>query len=116
MSNSEEYVLLIVPGLLLVTIPTSCSPACHHPCNSRWRVRIFGHARNDYRNNDDQADVTHLLGVSMIPGAEIAMLIIIQASILDKTLSPPQLYSAMVLVVVLTSIISPIVLKKLNAS
>lgn len=52
----------------------------------------------------------------MIPGAEIAMLIIIQASILDKTLSPPQLYSAMVLVVVLTSIISPIVLKKLNAS
>ncbi len=57
-----------------------------------------------------------LLGVSMIPRAEIAMLIIIQASILDKTLIPPQLYSAMVLVVVLTSIISPVVLKKLNTN
>lgn len=57
-----------------------------------------------------------LLGVSMIPRAEIAMLIIIQASILDKTLIPSELYSAMVLVVVLTSIISPIVLKKLDTS
>jgi len=57
-----------------------------------------------------------LLGVSMIPRAEISMLIIIQASILDKTLIPSELYSAMVLVVVLTSITSPIVLKKLNAS
>ena len=55
-----------------------------------------------------------LLGVSMIPRAEISMLIIIQASLLDKNLIPPELYSAMVLIVVLTSIISPIVLKKLT--
>ena len=57
-----------------------------------------------------------LLGVSMVPRAEITMLIVFQASKLDASLISPQLYSALVIVVVLTSVGSPIVLRKLIAS
>jgi len=55
-----------------------------------------------------------LLGISMVPRAEISMLIILQASLFGKNLIPPELYSAMVLVVILTSVVSPIVLRKLK--
>ncbi len=55
-----------------------------------------------------------LLGVSMIPRAEISMLIFIQVGILDPTLVPAELYSAMVLVVVVTAVFSPLALRRLG--
>lgn len=54
-----------------------------------------------------------LLGISMVPRAEIAMLIVFQASLLGTNIVPPKLYAATVLVAVLTSVISPIILRKL---
>lgn len=54
-----------------------------------------------------------LLGVSMVPRAEIAMLIVFQASLLGKEIVSPELYAAMVLVTVLTSIMSPVYLRYL---
>jgi len=54
-----------------------------------------------------------LLGISMVPRAEIAMLIVFQASLLDKNIISSELYAAMVLVAVLTSVTSPIILRKL---
>lgn len=54
-----------------------------------------------------------LLGVSMVPRAEIALLIVFQASLLGEEIVSPELYAAMVLVTVLTSIISPVYLRYL---
>jgi len=54
-----------------------------------------------------------LLGVSMVPRAEIALLIVFQASLLGEEIISPELYAAMVLVAVLTSIISPVYLRYL---
>jgi Kef-type K+ transport system membrane component KefB len=56
-----------------------------------------------------------LLGFSMIPRAEITMLIVFQAGMLNNSLISPELYSAMVIVVVLSSVASPVVLRKLIA-
>lgn len=54
----------------------------------------------------------------MVPRAEIAMLIIFQASLLGEEIISPELYTAMVLMAILTSIASLIflryVLKKQN--
>ena len=49
----------------------------------------------------------------MVPRAEIAMLIDFQASLLGEEIVSPELYAAMVLVTVLTSIISPVYLRYL---
>lgn len=57
-----------------------------------------------------------LLGISMVPRAEIAMLILFQASLAGQGIIPPELYAAMVLVAILTSIISPISLRYLLKS
>ena len=54
-----------------------------------------------------------LLGISMVPRAEIAMLIVFQANLLGKEIISPELYAAMVLVAILTSIISPVLLRRL---
>jgi len=55
-----------------------------------------------------------LLSVSMVPRAEISMLIFIQVGMLDATLVPAELYSAMVVVVIVTAVFSPVALRRLG--
>ena len=52
----------------------------------------------------------------MVPGAEIAMLIVFQASLLGGNIISPELYAAMVLVATLTSFHWPNSTKKNNQS
>lgn len=54
-----------------------------------------------------------LLGVSMVPRAEITILIIYQASLYGEYIVTPEIYAAVVFVVISTSIVSPIVIRKL---
>jgi Kef-type K+ transport system membrane component KefB len=54
-----------------------------------------------------------LLGVSMIPRAEIAMIIMYQCRIFGENIVPNSVYTAMVLVAVMTSILAPLFLRRL---
>lgn len=54
-----------------------------------------------------------VLGVSMIPRAEIAMIIIHQGHALGDWVVPPQVYTGMVLVSAVTCVMSPLLLHKL---
>jgi Kef-type K+ transport system membrane component KefB len=52
-----------------------------------------------------------LLGVSMIPRAEIAMIVMQQGAMLGATAVPPRLFSAMVVVSLLTCLVGPIAIR-----
>jgi Kef-type K+ transport system membrane component KefB len=52
-----------------------------------------------------------LLGISMIPRAEIAMVVVYQCHLLGKDVIPDRLFGAMVAVSVITSILAPIALR-----
>jgi Kef-type K+ transport system membrane component KefB len=52
-----------------------------------------------------------LLGISMIPRAEIAMVVVYQCHLLGKEVIPDRLFGAMVAVSVITSILAPIALR-----
>ena len=52
-----------------------------------------------------------LLGISMIPRAEIAMVIMYQCHLLGDEVVPDEIFSAMVIVAVITSIFAPLVLR-----
>ena len=52
-----------------------------------------------------------LLGISMIPRAEIAMVIMYQCHLLGDNVVPDEIFSAMVIVAVITSIFAPLVLR-----
>lgn len=54
-----------------------------------------------------------LIGVSMIPRAEIAMVIMHQGQQLDATLVPDHVYAGMVLVAAVTCVASPLILQPL---
>jgi len=54
-----------------------------------------------------------LLGLSMIPRAEIAMVIVYQCHQLGDDIVPDNVFAAMVLVAVMTSIFAPLVLRLL---
>jgi len=54
-----------------------------------------------------------LLGISMIPRAEIAMVIVYQCQQLGSDIVPDKVFAAMVLVSVMTSIIAPLILRSL---
>jgi Kef-type K+ transport system membrane component KefB len=57
-----------------------------------------------------------LLGVSMVPRAEIAMVIMSEGRRLGDWAVPPELFSAMVLVVVATSIVAPLAIGRMLAA
>jgi Kef-type K+ transport system membrane component KefB len=52
-----------------------------------------------------------LLGISMIPRAEIAMVIMYQCHLLGEEVVPDEIFAAMVIVAVITSIFAPLVLR-----
>lgn len=52
-----------------------------------------------------------LLGISMIPRAEIAMVIMYQCHLLGDEVVPDEIFAAMVIVAVITSIFAPLVLR-----
>ena len=54
-----------------------------------------------------------LLGLSMVPRAEIAMVIVYQCHQLSSTVVPDKIFSAMVIVAVVTSIIAPLLLRSM---
>jgi Kef-type K+ transport system membrane component KefB len=54
-----------------------------------------------------------LLGLSMIPRAEIAMIVVYQCREFSDDIVPENVFAAMVLVVVMTSIIAPLILRSL---
>lgn len=56
-----------------------------------------------------------LLGLSMIPRAEIAMVVVYQCREFSDDIVPENIFAAMVLVVVMTSIIAPLILRYLLA-
>lgn len=56
-----------------------------------------------------------LLGLSMIPRAEIAMVIAYQCHQLGEDIVPDNVFSAMVLVAIITSVIAPLILRSLLA-
>ena len=55
-----------------------------------------------------------LLGIGMIPRAEIAMVVLYQCHLLGQDVIPDKLFGAMVLVSVVTSILAPMVLRALQ--
>lgn len=56
-----------------------------------------------------------LLGISMVPRAEIALIIIYQCQQLDKNIISANIFSGMVLVVLTTSVFAPLILRPLLA-
>jgi len=54
-----------------------------------------------------------LLGLSMVPRAEIAMVVVYQCREFSSDIVPANVFAAMVLVVVMTSIIAPLILRPL---
>jgi Kef-type K+ transport system membrane component KefB len=56
------------------------------------------------------------LGVSMIPRAEVSMLIMQKARSLGPWAAPPSAYAAMVMVSLVTTIVSPLILRRLLAA
>ena len=54
-----------------------------------------------------------LLGISMIPRAEIALVIIYQCQLLGRNIVPDEIFTAMVWVSVMTSILAPLILRSL---
>jgi Kef-type K+ transport system membrane component KefB len=53
------------------------------------------------------------LGVSMVPRAEIALVVIYECQAIDERIVPPEMFAGMVLVSLVTSIISPIALRRI---
>ncbi|HMB73874.1 MAG TPA: cation:proton antiporter [Gammaproteobacteria bacterium] len=60
-------------------------------------------------------DAMHL-GVSMIPRAEIALVVVYECRAVDPGIVPPEVFAAMVLVSLGTSIVAPITLRRLLVS
>jgi len=56
-----------------------------------------------------------LLGLSMIPRTEIAMVVVYQCREFSDNIVPENVFAAMVLVVVMTSIMAPLILRSLLA-
>lgn len=56
-----------------------------------------------------------LLGVSMVPRAEIAMIIIYQCSVFGGNIVSGEVFAAMVLMAIMTSVIAPVVLRTMLA-
>lgn len=56
------------------------------------------------------------LGVSMVPRAEIALVVIYECRAIDARIVPPELFAGIVLVSLATSIFSPIVLRSILSS
>jgi Kef-type K+ transport system membrane component KefB len=54
-----------------------------------------------------------LLGLSMIPRAEIALVVVYQCSKLDVALVSDQVFAAMVVVSLATSVLSPLLLRQM---
>ena len=52
-----------------------------------------------------------ILGIGMIPRAEIAMVVVYQCHLLDKNVIPDRLFGAMIIVSVATSILAPMALR-----
>ena len=57
-----------------------------------------------------------LIGVSMVPRAEIAMVVMSEGRTLGDWAVPPELFSAMVLVVIATSVAAPLLIARMLAS
>ena len=57
-----------------------------------------------------------LIGVSMMPRAEIAMVVMSEGRLLGDWAVPPELFSAMVLVVLATSIVAPLIIARMLAA
>lgn len=53
------------------------------------------------------------LGVSMIPRAEIALVVVYECQAIDERIVPPEVFAGMVLVSLATSIVSPIALRRM---
>jgi Kef-type K+ transport system membrane component KefB len=60
----------------------------------------------------DRADALRL-GVSMIPRAEIALVVVYECRAIDERLVPENVFAAMVIVALTTSIVAPIILRPL---
>ena len=56
-----------------------------------------------------------MLGVSMIPRAEIALVVMYECRVLDERIVPPDVFAAMVIVSLFTCIIPPLVLRRMLA-
>jgi Kef-type K+ transport system membrane component KefB len=57
-----------------------------------------------------------LIGISMVPRAEIAMVVMSEGRLLGDWAVPPELFSAMVLVVLVTSVVAPLVIARILAA
>jgi Kef-type K+ transport system membrane component KefB len=53
------------------------------------------------------------LGISMIPRAEIALVVIYECQMIDESIVPAEVFAGMVLVVLATSIVSPLALRRM---
>ncbi|MGE0621395.1 MAG: cation:proton antiporter [Pseudomonadales bacterium] len=56
------------------------------------------------------------LGVSMIPRAEIALVVIYECLAIDERIVPPEVFAGMILVVLATSVFAPVALRRLLVS
>jgi Kef-type K+ transport system membrane component KefB len=56
-----------------------------------------------------------LLGVSMVPRAEIAMIIIYQFSVFDGNIVPDEVFAALVMMAIMTSVSAPVILRAMLA-
>jgi Kef-type K+ transport system membrane component KefB len=56
-----------------------------------------------------------MLGISMVPRAEIAMIIIYQCGIFGSNIISSEVFAAMVLMTIMTSVIAPVVLRAMLA-
>jgi Kef-type K+ transport system membrane component KefB len=53
------------------------------------------------------------LGISMVPRAEIALVVIYECQVIDNRIVPPEMFAGIVLVSLATSIVSPIALRRI---